>query len=215
MLRFKLFGFPVEVHWQFWLMTVLLSGAANLSGTKAVVIMAMWAGIVFVSILVHELGHALAMRHFGDSRVAITLYAMGGFAQGSLRHPRGRSIIVSAAGPAFSAALGVLGVIVARAFHSEEWWFDEAVGSWLWVNFGWTILNLFPILPLDGGRITEAALGPARIRTTLIIGIVFAALVALLAVAVQMWFTVLFFGMLAYSNWQQLNQQRPLDWMRP
>lgn len=215
MIRFQFFGFPVEVHWHFWLMAAIFSGVGNMEGTDGLLQLVISIAIIFVSILIHELGHALAMRKYHDPRVAITLYSFGGFAQGSLRQPRMSSLIISAAGPAFSLALGVLGWLVDRAFPVNHWLAMEAVALWLWVNFGWTVINLLPVLPLDGGRIMEAALGPSRLRATLIISMVAAAGVAALAVSMGLWFTVIFFAMMAVQSWQQLNNQAPADWMRP
>jgi len=124
----------------------------------------MWTTIVFVSIIVHELGHALAMRHFGDRIVSITLYSFGGFARGSAWHTRTEDFIISAAGPVFSLLLGVLGWVVGQVLppSMESWIVRAALADWAWVNFGWTVLNILPILPLDGGRMTEALLGPDK-----------------------------------------------------
>lgn len=215
MLRFSFFGFPVEVQWHFWLMAAIFSGVGNVEGTEGLQLLVISIAIIFVSILIHELGHALAMRKFHDPRVAITLYSFGGFAQGSLRQPRMSSLIISAAGPAFSLALGILGWLVDRAFPVNHWLAMQAVDLWLWVNFGWTVINLLPVLPLDGGRILEAALGPFRMRATLIISMIAAAGVAALAATTGRWFTVIFFAMLAVQSWQQLNNQSTSDWMRP
>ncbi|MBL9145833.1 MAG: site-2 protease family protein [Verrucomicrobiaceae bacterium] len=215
MLRFQFFGFPVEVQWHFWLMAAIFSGVGSVEGVEGLQLLVISVAIIFVSILIHELGHALAMRKFHDRRVTITLYSFGGFAQGSLRQPRMSSLIISAAGPAFSLALGLLGWLVDRAFPVNHWLAVEAVDVWLWVNFGWTILNLLPVLPLDGGHILEAALGPFRLRATLIVSAITAAGVAAFAATTGRWITVIFFAMLAVQSWQQLNNKSPSDWMRP
>lgn len=215
MLRFQFFGFPVEVQWHFWLMAAIFSGVASVEGVEGLQLLVISIAIIFVSILIHELGHALAMRKFHDRRVTITLYSFGGFAQGSLRQPRMSSLIISAAGPAFSLALGLLGWLVDRAFPVNHWLAVEAADVWLWVNFGWTILNLLPVLPLDGGHILEAALGPFRLRATLIVSAITAAGVAAFAATTGRWITVIFFAMLAVQSWQQLNNKSPSDWMRP
>ncbi|GIW93141.1 MAG: peptidase [Pirellulaceae bacterium] len=73
-LRFQLFGIPVRIHPWFWIVAVLLG---NLRGTPVELLI--WVAVVFVSILVHELGHALAMRRYGQ-RPRIVLYAFGGYA---------------------------------------------------------------------------------------------------------------------------------------
>ena len=215
MLRFQFFGFPVEVQWHFWLMAAIFSGVGSVEGVEGLQLLVISIAIILVSILIHELGHALAMRKFHDRRVTITLYSFGGFAQGSVRQPRMSSLIISAAGPAFSLALGLLGWLVDRAFPVNHWLAVEAADVWLWVNFGWTILNLLPVLPLDGGHILEAALGPFRLRATLIVSAITAAGVAAFAATTGRWITVIFFAMLAVQSWQQLNNKSPSDWMRP
>ena len=71
-LHFSLFGFPVRVHPMFWLVTLMLGYQ---SGDAAAVLT--WIVAVFLSILVHELGHALVMRAYG-LRPWIVLHGMGG-----------------------------------------------------------------------------------------------------------------------------------------
>ena len=73
-LHFRIAGFPVRVHPLFWLMTLMMGARDDDPMTLLI-----WIGVVFLSILVHELGHALTMRYYGqDAR--IVLYMMGGLA---------------------------------------------------------------------------------------------------------------------------------------
>jgi len=96
-LHFTLFGFPVRVHPLFWLV-VIVFGLSSASITALLI----WVVVVFISILVHELGHAFAMRMYGlDSRIVLHmaggLTVPGGWAGAALG--RGEEIIVSFAGP--------------------------------------------------------------------------------------------------------------------
>lgn len=120
-LSFSLFGFPVRVHPAFFIMPIMLgrglvSDSVN-TGVGLVVVIA----IFFVSILVHELGHAVAFRYYGlPSR--IVLYWMGGLAIPDSGNPWGRQtkgaltpnqqIVISFAGPAFGFLLAGLLVVV-------------------------------------------------------------------------------------------------------
>ena len=72
-LHFRLFGFPVRVHPFFWLITVVL----NIRTVLTLPPLLAWVAAVFIGILVHELGHAFAMRHYGQDPW-ITLYGLGG-----------------------------------------------------------------------------------------------------------------------------------------
>ncbi|MCC7117821.1 MAG: site-2 protease family protein [Anaerolineales bacterium] len=71
-LNFTLFGFPIQVHPLFWVIG-LLFGA---SSTNLISIL-LWVFTIFISILIHELGHALAMRYYGQSS-RIVLHGAGG-----------------------------------------------------------------------------------------------------------------------------------------
>ena len=82
-LNFSLMGFPVRVHPAFFILPLLLgagfTGLAYQIGLNAGVILLVLAVVFFVSILVHELGHALAFRYYGYP-CRIMLYWMGGLA---------------------------------------------------------------------------------------------------------------------------------------
>ncbi len=125
-LHFQVFGFPVRVHPLFWL-GCLITGAAGADGAQIV----MWTFVSFVSILVHELGHALMMRHFGIS-ARVVLYLMGGLAtegRGSAfdvgYRPRQRTpntqILISLAGPCagfiFAAVIALIVVATGGKFE--------------------------------------------------------------------------------------------------
>ena len=80
MFRFTLLGFPVSIHWMFWLTAALLSGQIdNLSKPGALWQMGIWMAVVFLSVLWHELGHVIFQRKFG-ARPEIMLVAFGGLA---------------------------------------------------------------------------------------------------------------------------------------
>jgi Zn-dependent protease len=70
-LRFSVAGIPVRVHPLFWLVALILGAGGDLAG------MLIWIGVLFVSILIHELGHAAAARYFGWEPW-IVLYGFGG-----------------------------------------------------------------------------------------------------------------------------------------
>lgn len=125
-LNFSLLGFPVRVHPLFWLIGVLLGANLAREGGHGALLIA-WIAALFVSILIHELGHALAMRYYGqDAR--IVLYWLGGLAipesgYGSsfsrdTSNPWHR-IVISAAGPVagFLFALLVMGGVLVSGGH--------------------------------------------------------------------------------------------------
>jgi stage IV sporulation protein FB len=105
-LHFRVLGIPVRVHPMFWLMTVIL-GVDPRNGTPPAQFVT-WVAVVFVSILVHELGHALLQRRFNGTPW-ITLYGMGGLASCNDCDSRPRSqILISLAGPAAGFLFAIL-----------------------------------------------------------------------------------------------------------
>jgi len=108
-LHFRIFGIPVRVHPFFWIVTLLLGlgGPGNVEPVRALV----WVIVVFVSILVHELGHAFTQRYFGGNPW-ITLYSFGGLASCSDcdRSPRAQ-LLIAFAGPL--AGFILAGILIA------------------------------------------------------------------------------------------------------
>lgn len=130
-LRFRVGPIPVRVHPFFWLLTLLM--ASHHGDPMTLVI---WVAVCFISILVHELGHALAMIRYGE-RPRIVLYGMGGLAisdggGGWARSKlvgggRGRQwleqVIVSAAGPGAGFLLAGLVVALVMMSGGKVLWF--------------------------------------------------------------------------------------------
>lgn len=213
MIRFALFGFPIVVHWMFWVNMALLSGAIGAVTPDAM--QAVLASVVagFISILIHELGHAFTMRYYGDRQVGVLIYGFGGVAQGSRYLSRGQDIIVSAAGPAIQIAAGLVAFGLAMAFPTQIPLLRMLIGQFIWVSIFWAVLNLMPIIPLDGGHISRAIFGPSRLRGALILSLVFAVGLGLLALSVGSIISVIFMGMFAFNNWKELQGEPQTPWM--
>ncbi len=116
-----------------------------------------WAAIVLVSVLLHELGHAWTMQAFGFAP-RIELHALGGltFWPTGARPRAGQRLLVSVAGPGIQLALGGVVWLLARYGPLGQWpWVVEQL---LWVNWGWALINLLPIVPWDGGNTLDSAI---------------------------------------------------------
>lgn len=220
-LQFSVFRIPVRVHPGFWLMGLMTAGRF-----EQLDLVIVWIACLFVSILVHELGHALVAKSYGWP-VKISLYWMGGLAisEPYRGNTRGRSMWMSFAGPL--AGFGLFGLVVAgtiglmiAANGSREiaillqpgTALDHAIGYMEWINLYWGLINLLPVLPLDGGRICSEFL---HVRTsvqgqrrTFQIGMIVGALVALMFFKVEQFYAALFFGSLAVWNYQNLEQTK-------
>jgi Zn-dependent protease len=248
-LHFRVFGFPVRVSPMFWLMTVVLG--LNSRGPTPPVQLVIWVVVVFVSILIHELGHAFAQRRFGG-HPWITLYGMGGLAScdDCDRRPSSQ-VIISLAGPAagFSVALAVMVILRLAGFdvgvqagHDLEalrgrgpllpiflplatLYFEYPgtmyaaylVYALLWANILWGLVNLLPIYPLDGGRVSRELLtlrdASAGIVLSLRLSLVTATAMALFAaIRWQSFFTAVMFGYIAFMNYQTLQRYHHSRW---
>ena len=115
---------------------------------------------VFLSILIHELGHAVTLRRYGFPS-EIVLYAMGGYAT-STHLSTWKRVLVSAAGPGAGFILyGLLwGLEYSLVESNSALLQNRAVVYCIlllqWINLFWGLMNLVPCLPLDGGHIMEA-----------------------------------------------------------
>lgn len=155
MLRFQLFGVPVGVHATF--LFIALLGATSYSGNYVAI--AVWTLAAFVSILMHELGHALVARSFGARGVNITLYGLGGLTSfsHSQRMAHGRSFVISAAGSAAGIVVGGAMWMLVRLgiFDWANYEVAVFINSLIFTSLVWGVLNWIPIVPLDGGHMVR------------------------------------------------------------
>jgi stage IV sporulation protein FB len=209
MIRFTLFGIPVRVEPFFWITLILLGGALRANSPHAILLLGLFVVAGFVSILVHELGHALTARIFG-AYSEITLQAFGGYAAYSgVRLTRPQTFAVTAAGPALQILLGVAVWAVLPLLPEQSRDAIYLLEMLQWISIAWALLNLLPILPLDGGRLLETLLGPERIKITLWVTIITAITVglAMLDRTGSIIFP-LFLGMFAWQAFQALKENR-------
>lgn len=209
MLRFSFFGFPVIIHWVFWITMAMLGGAIGADTPEEMQRVLAWVAAGFLSVFVHEMGHALAMHHYGARQVHVVLHGFGGYAVSEKVFSRSQNFFVSGAGPFLQIAAGV-----AMWWVMDAWQPDSKAGvhfmrSFVNVSLFWAVLNLFPIVPLDGGHIMQAVLGPRRQKITLTISLVCALGFGILALLQRQIFITVFFGMFAFNNWKQLRGEPP------
>jgi Zn-dependent protease/predicted transcriptional regulator len=168
----RLFGVEIGLHYSWFIIALLIMlslaghfGATDPNWGRAVV----WTSAVvttvlfFVSIVLHELSHALSARARGVSVRSITLFALGGVATMENPAPDAKTEFwVAAAGPIASVAIG----LGCYALAASLGWSPQAdvspstaVLGWLgYINLSLAVFNLIPGFPLDGGRILRAIL---------------------------------------------------------
>jgi Zn-dependent protease len=112
--HFRVFGIPVRVHPFFWLVSLVMGAGGFSRGEADPVDALVWVVVVFISILVHELGHAVMQRAYGG-HPWITLYSLGGLAScNDCDRSPWRQIIISLAGPVAGFLLAAIVILAMR-----------------------------------------------------------------------------------------------------
>jgi len=194
--HFPVAGFDVRVTPLFWIAAAVLGYNAAVGNDRFFgeaspgqgALLLIWILAVFISILIHELGHALAMRYYGRGAY-IVLYHFGGIAvsdSAGSSMQMGRSnrsenqIVISAAGPGIQLLLAAAILLAVRlSGHSVPLGLLHLIGDpleltdgpqiasipllifvsdMLSVNILWAFMNLLPVYPLDGGQIARELL---------------------------------------------------------
>ncbi|MBK8167301.1 MAG: site-2 protease family protein [bacterium] len=206
MVYFSLFGIPVHVQPWFWLSLALLGlSGVGAGGYWEWLSLALFVLAGFITVLVHELGHALAGRACG-ARGAITLQAFGGITHFEGRHfGRAQDFLVTFAGPGLQLVLAWLLTFVDPVVYDGRPVLAYFVRMLQVISVFWAALNLLPVLPLDGGQMFRTIVGPRRERIAEWVTIVTAAVTALLAFR---FFSSIFLAVMmaafAFQAWQRL-----------
>ncbi len=186
-----LFGIRVRIHFTFILLLVWLAVLAPDLGSSPVLLAFVVVGLL-MSVIAHELGHALMARRFGMDTREIVLTPVCGVARLD-GYPEGRAeLAISAAGPLLNLALASLllaGLTAAGLPAMGAGAVVDVVSALQWLVIGnlcLFALNLLPAFPLDGGRILRSALSFAMgqeraTRITTRFGLVLAGLFGLAA----------------------------------
>jgi Zn-dependent protease len=189
-------GIGIYLHWTFAILILFIVFSNYRKGYDAAQII--WAVVfvlsIFVTVLLHEMGHALAAKRYHIKTRDITLLPIGGLARlEKLPEKPSEELVVALAGPAVNVALAIITGLVIRFPETSE--MNDLLsggvnaGNFLFnffvVNLWLAIFNLIPAFPMDGGRVLRALLSmkmqrhvatriAARIGQLLAIGFVFA-----------------------------------------
>ncbi len=209
MVAFKIFGIPVRVEPSFWI-TLGLIGliGSNIRDQNGLLLLALFVIAAFISILIHELGHALTLKAY-KVHPNITLASFGGFATypaGSLN--RLQAFLMTAAGPGLQLLGAGAAYLIFRDIDLSNSLLADFVNTFISISIFWAILNCLPILPMDGGQMLSAILGPKRQPIVHIVGIITSIIFAIIALFIGAIFATLFMGMFAYQNFKAWQHYR-------
>ena len=170
----RLLGIDIRIHFSWFLIffIVVISlaesfGADNVtwSDTKSFVIAVIAAVLFFLSVLGHELAHAVVARRFAMNVTSITLFVLGGVANLAKEPPSAMAeFLMAAAGPGTSLALGFIGIglgVLAPSLYQAAPALQPIQPVALYIgqiNLYLAAFNLLPGFPLDGGRVFRSIL---------------------------------------------------------
>lgn len=187
MVHFRLFGIPVVIHPSMWVILAVLAVLCVGDPLQAplAVLLFMMAG--FLTLLAHEMGHAVVGRYLLKGETNVYLAWLGGecFYEGPTPG-RGESLLLTVAGPLGSLALAPVVLLVMNLYLPST--ADVLPAAWdmvcwtmpremlqampvygamlllflLQLSVWWSVLNLLPVYPLDGGRVLAHFMGSRR-----------------------------------------------------
>lgn len=204
---FRLWGIRVSLHWSWLLVAVYEISTSNHRYSSYA-----WNAIeylmLFVIVLMHEFGHALACRSVGGKADSIMLWPLGGVAFVNPPPRPGAFLWSIAAGPLVNVAL-IFVTIPLWLLHVRG-----DVGHLIFyvtvINATLLIFNMLPIYPLDGGQILQSLLWFIMGRgwsmaVSTVIGMIGAIGLGILALYLQSYFTgfmALFLGSQCWRGWK-------------
>ncbi|MCP5505804.1 MAG: site-2 protease family protein [Chlamydiales bacterium] len=201
---------PVKIS-PFFFLTAALIGWINSAGTKHTLALTLiWVGVIFVSILVHEYGHALTSRYFGQ-KPRIHLIAFGGLTYPEGKRLRGwREFLVVLNGPLFGFCLFLIALFILSTGYFENPFVVITFKIMAWVNLFWTLVNLLPVMPLDGGQllrvIFESIWGAKGLKYAVFTSLLLAGVLGAAAFFIGYFLIGVIFFLFAFQNataWKQ------------
>ncbi len=224
--RVRLFGFDVEIQLTFLILVIFVIDS-GLSG----VAIGLWVAAAFLSVLIHELGHAFTARAFGGQVAGITIHALGGVTmwRETKKMSGFKRFLVAAAGSGTGLiiAAGLFLLVKAGVFGRfadlliETPWriflgdMDRLgeyglffLGTFIWVSVVWGLVNWLPIGGLDGSRMLSEMLvkflGPRGAFHAAVIGIIFAVVAAIWFFQRGFLFAPILFLLFAFNDFNRV-----------
>jgi Zn-dependent protease/CBS domain-containing protein len=168
----RIFGVEIRVHLTFvFLLAFVWMAESAMKGSSTPGRVLVLVGIIFGSVVLHELGHALVAKREGLQAKAIILLPIGGITLLDETQAGGtpggfawkRDIQIALAGPLVNIALALVsGAVVLTSFPDANLWTkpfvhsNHLLRSLVWSNLYLGLFNLLPAYPMDGGRVLRA-----------------------------------------------------------
>ena len=216
---FRFSGIDVFLHWS-WFVVAIYEIQTRAGSYSSVTWNVLEYLALFLIVMLHEFGHALACRQVGGRANRIVLWPLGGVAYVDPPPRPGATLWSIAAGPLVNVALIPILGLIAFLSHAELWTeaganFGQLLPTIFWINIGLLAFNVLPIYPLDGGQILRSLLwfmiGRARsLMVATILGLIgVAAFIGLALLRGSIWYGAIAVFMLM-NCWGDLKQAQAL-----
>lgn len=229
-IQFQLWGIPVVIHPMSWIILAVIGGGLGISDRDSLVQVLCFVAAGMLTLLAHEFGHALVGRSLGGGNASIIIAGMGGLTHHERTpSSRLNYFITVLAGPLASLLLGIIGgaLLGLQLGHiglgiqlsltlpvgtispeAASILINSGISLTLFklyaalflTCFWWSVFNLLPILPLDGGRLLVTLLQNDRL--VCLIGLTICGILVLWSLISGSWFNFLITGYLGWLNWQ-------------
>lgn len=220
---FRLAGITVYLNWT-WFLVAVYEIQARQRGYSSPLWNILEYLSIFVIVLIHEFGHALACRSVGGKADTILLWPLGGVAYVDPPQRPGATLWSIAAGPLVNVALAAPLYVATRIAGTAGWEVSMPNAyNLVWAVFGINlvllIFNILPIYPLDGGQILRSLLWfpLGRARSLMIassfgfVGVVGIAYLAYLRQSMWGFLIAAYAGINCWSGFKQAQALRKLE----
>ncbi len=202
---------PIAIYPTFWLFAGLIGYFNSMSFVGTLI----WIGIIFVSVLFHEYGHALTALAFGQNP-RIELVALGGLTyHNGQKLPFWKQFFIVLNGPLFGFILVIIATMLLKIPALAQGMTGVILSLARIVNLFWTIVNLLPVMPLDGGQllrvILENIFGLRGFKYAMIASVVVATLISLFFFLTQNFLIGGLFFLLAFQSYDSFRRMRHLS----
>ena len=216
---FRVAGIDLFLHWSWFLVAAFEIQTRQGRYTSIVWNVLEYLGL-FLIVLLHEFGHALACRQAGGTANQIMLWPLGGVAYVNPPQRPGATLWSIAAGPLVNVVLLpalIALVMVSRSFgwaHSMPDLY-QLVRAIMWIDVSLLVFNMLPIYPLDGGQILRSLLWFVFGRARSLLVVTTLGLVGIVGfIALALWLRSFWFGAMAafmlLNCWGGLKHAREL-----
>lgn len=202
---------PVTIRPAFWLFAALIGYLYSQSWMGTLI----WIVIIFFSVLFHEFGHALTAMLFGR-KPRIEIVALGGLTlHDGQSLSSWKQFLIVLNGPLFGLLLALFSWLAMKIPVLSAGLPMQILRDVTIINVFWTVINLLPVLPLDGGQmlriVMEAFFGARGFQYSLVIGMALSVLISMTLFLFQDFLLGAFFFLFAFQSFEMWRATRGLS----